>query len=107
MAKKKVSKEKTSDFTVNFGVPIKHHVLTLKSAKKFLEQNIKASYFEENKIKLNIIDKESLVISIDNSIKFTKRHIHSLIKNFLKMKKAKYYKVFTTSSNTFSVLGVK
>ena len=107
MAKKKILKEKFSYFIINFGVAIKHHILTLNSALKFLEQSIKSKNIEENKIKLKKADKESLVISIDNSIKFSKRQINSLIKDFLKIKHANYYKVFDTSSNTLKVSLVK
>ena len=107
MAKKKILKEKSSDFIINFGVPIKHHILTLNSVLKYLEQSIKNKNIEENKIKLKKADKESLVISIDNSIKFSKIQINSLIKDFLKIKRAKYYKVFDTSLNTLKVSLVK
>ena len=109
---KKITKEKTTkDFTINFEVPIKHHIFTLKSAKKWLEQNIKVNNLDNNhledKMNLSISDKSTLVISIDNTINFTKRHVISLVKKFLKIKKAKYYKISSTSPNDFSVILVK
>ena len=111
MVKKTNSKEKaTKDYTINFKVPIEHHVLTLKSAKKYLEQNIKVNNQENNledKIRIVISDKNTLIISIDNTINFTKKKIISLIKNFLKIKKAKYYRVFSISPKDFSINGVK
>ena len=112
MVKKNNSKEKaTKDFTINFEVPIKHHVFTLKSAKKWLEQNIKVKNLDNNdledKLKLSISDKTTLIISIDNTINFTKRHIISLVKNFLKIKKAKYYRISPISPNDFSIIAVK
>ena len=108
---KKITKEKTTkDFTINFEVAIKHHIFTLKSAKKWLEQNIKVNNQENNLediMKLTISDKTTLVISIDNTINFTKRHVISLVKKFLKIKKAKYYKISSTSPHDFSVILVK
>ena len=89
MVKKNNSKEKkTKDFTINFSAPIKGHQFTLKSAKKWLENNIKVNNQEnnsENKIKLSISDKNNLIISIDSSINFPKKKISSCIKKFLEI----------------------
>ena len=104
MVKKVIPKKKTKEFTINFKKPITAHILTLKCAKKWLEQNINKS---EEEIKISLLDKNTLEISIDNSINFPKRKIISLVKNFLKIKKAKYYRVSSTSPNDFSVIGVK
>ena len=111
MVKKNNSKEKTTkDFTINFEAPIKGHVFTLKSAKKWLEQNIKVNNQENNLeeiMNMSISDKNTLVISIDNTINFTKRNIISLVKKFLKIKKAKYYRISPISPNDFKVIGEK
>ena len=53
---------------------------------------------------LSIRDKYTLAISIDNTVNFTKRHIRSFVKKFLKIKKAKYYTISSTSPNDFSVI---
>ena len=111
MVKKNNSKEKTTkDFTIDFNVPIKFHKFTLKSAKKWFENNIKVNNQEnasEDKIKLNISSENILVISIDKSINFPKRKIRTLVKKFLKVKGAKYYNVSPTSPNDFKVILVK
>ena len=104
MVKKKIPKKKIiKDFTIDFKDPISRHYLTLNSAKKWLEQHIKS----EDKIKLSKSSKNTLAISIDNTINFSKRHIRSLIKKFLNIKKAKYHTVRETSPNTLSVVAVK
>ena len=75
-----------------------------------MENNIKVNNQEnnsENKIKLSISDKNNLIISIDSSINFPKKKISSCIKKFLEIKGAKYYRVRSTSSNDFSVIGIK
>ena len=112
MVKKNNSKEKTTkDYTINFKDPITFHKFTLKSAKKWLEQNIKVSNLDNNtledKIRLSISDKNTLVISIDNTINFPKKKIRSLVKNFLRIKKAKYFTISPTSPNDFSVIAIK
>ena len=102
---KKINQEKKSkEYTLNFKRAIENHKLTLKSAKKWFEQNINKP---EEEIKVSLLDKNSLVISIDNSINFPKKKILSLTKKFLQVKKAKYYSVFPSSKNEFSVVPVK
>ena len=94
----KTQKKTIKDFTINFKDPIHHHSLTLNSAKKWLEQNVKHN-------KLSISSKDSLVISIDSTI--SKNRLSSLVKKFLEFKKAKYYTVRYTSPSSLSVVSVK
>lgn len=111
MVKKNNAKEKTTkDFTIDFNVAIEHHKLTLKSAKKWFENNIKINNQEnasEDKIKLSISNENILIISVDKSINFPKRKIRTLVKKFLKIRKAKYYSVSPTSKNDFKVIAIK
>ena len=105
------SKEKnTNYFTINFTAPIKHHVFTLKNVKKWLENSIKVNNKENNitdKIKLSISNEDILEISIDKKINFPKKKLTTLVKKFLKIKGAKYYRISSTSPNEFSVILVK
>ena len=111
MVKKNNPKEKpTKDFTINFNDAIKHHSMTLKSARKWFENNIKINNQNNNledKIKFSVNDQNLLIISIDKTINFPKRKIIEFTKKLLKEKKAKYYSVRSISSNDFSVVAVK
>ena len=105
------SKEKnTNYFTINFTAPTKHHVFTLKNVKKWLENSIKVNNKENNiadKIKQSISNEDILKISIDKKINFPKKKLTTLVKKFLKIKGAKYYRISSTSPNEFSVILVK
>ena len=87
MVKKNNFKVKpTKDFTINFNDAIKHHAMTLKSAKKWFENNIKINNQNNNledKIKLSVTDQNILIISIDKAINFPKKKIIKIFNLFL------------------------
>ena len=103
-------------FTVDFNNPVENKLLTLESAKKYMEQNIKVNGLKGKlgeTIKLSMTEKKektqnTLVISVDSTIQFSKRYIRYLVKKFLKREGiAKYLTVSSTAPSAYTVKVIK
>ncbi len=103
-------------FTVDFNSPVENKLLTLESAKKYMEQNMKVNGLKKklgDTIKLSMTEKKdktknTLVISVDSTIQFSKRYIRYLVKKFLKREGiAKYLTVSSTAPSAYTVKVIK
>ena len=123
MEKKAESKEqpKTSYkvFNVDFNSPCSNNLLTLEGAEKYLKSNfkingLKGKLEEKNaKIKVAMTDKKdkrknTIVISVDNKLQFSKRYIKYLVKKYLRREGiARFLTVSSTSPNAYTVKVIK
>lgn len=113
----KDAKQKTyKKYTVDFNSPVDNNLLTLESALKYMQSNMKINGLKGklgNIIKINMTDKKdktknTLVFSVDNSIQFSKRYIRYLVKKFLKREGiARFLTVSSTSPNAYTVKVIK
>lgn len=103
-------------FTVDFNAPVDNNLLTLESALKYMQSNMKINGLKGklgNTIKINLTDKKdknknSLVFSVDTTIQFSKRYIRYLVKKFLKREGiARFLTVSSTSPNAYTVKVIK
>ena len=103
-------------YTIDFNSPVDNNLLTLESASKYMQTNMKINGLKGhlgNKIKINITDKKdknknTLVISIDTSIHFSKRYIRYLLKKFLKREGiARFLTVSSSAPNAYTVKVIK
>ena len=111
--KQKVKKEKTYKiYTVDFSAPVDAKLLSLEAAKKYLENNIKVNGLKQklgDSVKVSLADKQnrsknSISISVDTSLKFSKRYIRYLTKKFLKREGiVRYLVVSSTGRNSYAV----
>ena len=109
----KQKKEKTYKiYTVDFSGPVETKLLSLEAAKKYLENNIKVNGLKQKlgeSVKVNLTDKQnrsknSLVISVDTNLKFSKRYIRYLTKKFLKREGiVRYLVVSSTGRSSYAV----
>ena len=120
MEKKAESKEqpKTSYkvYNVDFNSPCSNNLLTLESAKKYLETNFKVNGLKgkiEGKIKVSMTDKKdkrknTIVISVDTKLQFSKRYIKYLVKKYLRREGiARFLTVSSTAPNAYTVKVIK
>ena len=113
----KDAKQKTyKKYTVDFNSPVDNNLLTLESALKYMQSNMKINGLKGklgNTIKISITDKKdrnknTLVVSVDSSIQFSKRYIRYLVKKFLKREGiARFLTVSSTSPNAYTVKVIK
>ena len=113
----KDAKQKTyKKYTVDFNSPVDNNLLTLESALKYMQSNMKINGLKGklgNIIKINMTDKKdktknTLVFSVDNSIQFSKRYIRYLVKKFLKREGiTRFLTVSSTSPNAYTVKVIK
>lgn len=111
--KAKEAKAKTyKKFTVDFSSPVENSLLTLESALKYLQTNMKVGGLKGKlgeQIKISATDKKdknknNLVINVDTSLKFSKRYIRYLIKKFLKREGiSRYLTVSSTAPAAYTV----
>ena len=103
-------------YTVDFNSPVDNKLLTLEAALKYLQSNMKINGLKGklgNTIKISITDKKdrnknTLVVSVDSSIQFSKRYIRYLVKKFLKREGiARFLTVSSTSPNAYTVKVIK
>ncbi len=103
-------------FTVDFNAPVDNNLLTLESALKYMQSNMKINGLKGklgNTIKINLTDKKdknknSLVFSVDTTIQFSKRYIRYLVKKFLKREGiARFLTVSSTAPNAYTVKVIK
>ena len=123
MEKKAETKEqpKTSYkvYNVDFNSPCSNNLLTLEGAEKYLKSNfkingLKGKLEEKNaKIKVAMTDKKdkrknTIVISVDNKLQFSKRYIKYLVKKYLRREGiARFLTVSSTAPNAYTVKVIK
>ena len=103
-------------FTVDFTSPLENKLLTLESVQKYLQINMKLNGLKGKLGKTILINtdektgksKNTISISVDSSIKFSKRYIRYLIKKFLKKEVIdKYITLSVTSPDAYAVKVIK
>ena len=103
-------------FTVDFNAPVENNLLTLESALKYIQNNMKVNGLKGKlgeRIKISMTDKKdktknTLVVSVDTSLKFSKRYIRYLVKKFLKREGiARFMTVSSTAPGAYTVKVIK
>jgi large subunit ribosomal protein L22e len=88
------------------------NLLSVEAAVKYLKQNIKVSGLKNklgDSVQVESTDKKdkqknSIVVSVDNTMKFSKRYVKYLIKKFLKRENISLYlRVISSGSNGYLV----
>ena len=110
-------KQKTyKKYTIDFNSPIENNLLTLESALKYLQSNMKLKGLKGklgDSIKINSTEKTDnaknvLVISVDTTLEFSKKYLKYLMKKFLKREGiGKFLTVSSTSPNGYTVKIIK
>ncbi|NCP72618.1 60S ribosomal protein L22 [archaeon] len=85
--------------TIDFDQPVTNSLLSLETAKKFLEQNIKVNGLKGKlgeSVKVSTTEKSAkqknnVLVQVDNAMKFSKRYIKYLVKKFLKRENINLY----------------
>lgn len=106
-------KEKTyKKYSVDFNQAVSNNLLSLEAAIKYLNQNIKVNGLKgklgEN-VKVAQADKNqkaknTVVVAVDNTMKFSKRYVKYLVKKFLKRENISLYlRVISNGSNSYLV----
>ena len=113
----KDAKQKTyKRYTVDFNSPVDNNLLTLESALKYMQSNMKINGLKGklgNTIKISITgkndkNKNTLIVSVDSQLQFSKRYIRYLVKKFLKREGiARFLTVSSTSPNAYTVKVIK
>ena len=92
-------------FTVDFTSPLENKLLTLESVLHYLQTNMKLNGLKGKLGKTIMIsmddlkkNKNVIVISVDSSIKFSKRYIRYLVKKYLKKEGIAKYLMLSKSS---------
>jgi large subunit ribosomal protein L22e len=112
---KNLKKEKVyKKFYVDFSEPLDNKLLSIESASKFLNSNIKIDGLKGNLkdiIKINVDEKKNkkcLLIQVDNQLQFSKKYIKYLVKKFLKREGiVNYLTVLANSPNSYAVKVLK
>ena len=112
---KNLKKEKVyKKFYVDFSEPLDNKLLSIESASKFLNSNIKIDGLKGNLkdiIKINVDEKKNkkcLLIQVDNQLQFSKKYIKYLVKKFLKREGiVNYLTVLSNSPNSYAVKVLK
>ena len=106
-------------FNVDFNSPCSNNLLTLEGAQKYLKSNfkingLKGKLEDKNaKIKVAMTDKKdkrknTLVISVDNKLQFSKRYIKYLVKKYLRREGiSRFLTVSSTAPNAYTVKVIK
>ena len=103
-------------YSVDFNSPCSNNLLTLESAEKYLKTNFKVNGLKGKlgeTIKVATTDKKdnrknTVVISVDNKVQFSKRYIKYLVKKFLRREGiVRYLTVSSTSPNAYTVKVIK
>lgn len=99
-------------FTVDLNQAVTNNLLSLEAASKYLTQNIKVNGLKgklADFVKVAQTDKKdkqknSLIVSVDNTMKFSKRYVKYLIKKFLKRENISLYlRVISNGSHGYLV----
>jgi large subunit ribosomal protein L22e len=112
---KNLKKEKVyKKFYVDFSEPLDNKLLSIESASKFLNSNMKIDGLKGNLkdiIKINVDEKKNkkcLLIQVDNQLQFSKKYIKYLVKKFLKREGiVNYLTVLSNSPNSYAVKVLK
>ena len=105
------TKQKTKTYkkyTIDFTAPLFNKLLTLESISKYLELNMKINGLKGklgDSIKINISDKNSILIQVESTLEFSKKYIKYLTKKYLKKEGIEKY--MTINANTPSGYIVK
>ena len=103
-------------YTVDFNSPCSNNLLTLESAEKYLKTNFKVNGLKGKlgeTIKVASTDKKdskknTIVVSVDNKVQFSKRYIKYLVKKFLRREGiVRYLTVSSTSPYAYTVKVIK
>ena len=110
LPKEKVYKK----FFVDFSEPLDNKLLSIESAMKYLNSNMKIDVLKGNLkdfVKISVDDKRNkkcLLIQVDNQMQFSKKYIKYLVKKFLKREGiVKYLTVLSNSPNSYEVKVLK
>lgn len=99
-------------FTVDFNQAVSNNLLSLEAATKFLNQNIKVNGLKGklgDSVKVAQTDKKdrqknTVVVSVDNTLTFSKRYVKYLVKKFLKRENISLYlRVISNGPNSYLV----
>ena len=120
MEKKGESKEQPKKsykvFNVDFNSPCSNNLLTLEGAQKYLLANFKVKGLKGKcgeTIKVAMTDKKdkrknTIVVSVDNKLQFSKRYIKYLVKKYLRREGiARFLTVSSTAPNAYTVKVIK
>ena len=103
-------------FNVDFNSPCSNNLLTLESAQKYLASNFKVNGLKNKlgeSIKVAMTDKKdkrknTIVVSVDNKLQFSKRYIKYLVKKYLRREGiARFLTVSATAPNAYTVKVIK
>ena len=99
-------------FQIDLNQAVSNNLLSLEAASKYLTQNIKvnglkgklADYVKVSQTDKRDKQKNTLVVSVDNTMKFSKRYVKYLIKKFLKRENISLYlRVISNGSSGYLV----
>lgn len=106
-------REKTyKKFTVDFNSPVSNKLLSLEAAAKYVQSNLKVKGLKGklgDSVKINQTDKKdksknTLLVSVDSKMQFSKRYIRYLVKKFLKREGiVRYLTVSSNGTNSYTV----
>ncbi len=111
----KVNKKKDKHyrkFHVDLNQAVSNNLLSVEAAVKYLKQNIKVGGLKNklgDSVQVDSTDKKdkqknTIVVSVDNTMKFSKRYVKYLIKKFLKRENISLYlRVISSGSNGYLV----
>jgi large subunit ribosomal protein L22e len=111
----KVTKKKDKHyrkFNVDLNQAVSNNLLSVEAAVKYLRQNIKVNGLKNklgDSVQVESTDKKdnqknTIVVSADNTMKFSKRYVKYLIKKFLKRENISLYlRVISYGSNGYLV----
>ena len=117
-------------FSVDLNAPCSHNLLTVESAQKYLQRSFKVNGLrlrdspkegakgksdkgDNRPIKVSATEKSekrknTLIIQVDNKLKFSKRYIKYLVKKFLRKEGiSRFLTVLATSPNGYTVKVIK
>ena len=111
-SEKAETKQKTyKKYNIDFTAPISNNLLTLESISRYLEVNMKLNGLKGklgDSIKINIADKNNIMIQVENSIQFSKKYIKYLTKKYLRREGIENYLTINSSSpNVYIVKIIK
>ena len=98
------TKQKTKTYkkyTIDFTAPLSNKLLTLESVSKYLELNMKLNGLKGklgDTIKINISDKNSILIQVKSTLEFSKKYIKYLTKKYLKKEGIEKYMTINANS---------
>lgn len=99
-------------YIVDFNQAVSNNLLSLEAASKFLNQNIKVNGLKGklgDNVKVSQTDKKdkqknSLIVAVDHTMKFSKRYVKYLVKKFLRRENISLYlRVISNGPNTYLV----